>query len=56
MLLAQSRVHGDHFTINGAPALGTPTTFEEEYEKIKKSIEYEKKLKEATKQPESRRR
>lgn len=53
VLLAQSRVHGDHFTINGTPALGTPTTFEEQYEKIKKSIEYEKKFKEDTEQRKS---
>ena len=42
VLLAQSRVHGDHFTYNGRPALGTPTTFEGEYEKIKMAIERRK--------------
>lgn len=42
VLLAQSRVHGDHFTYKGLPALGTPTTFEGEYEKIKMDIERRK--------------
>lgn len=42
VLLAESRVHGIHFTINGRPALGTPTTFEGEYEKIKMAIERRK--------------
>lgn len=42
VLLAQSRVHGDNFTYMGRPALGTPTTFEGEYAKIKNAIEQKK--------------
>lgn len=39
VLLAQSRVHGEHFRIGGRPAIGKATTFDEEYQKIKDAIE-----------------
>ena len=46
VLLAQSRVHGNHYiTKDGQPALGKATTFEEEHKKILEAIEKKKKEK-----------
>lgn len=44
VLLAQSRVHGNHYVTNdGQLALGKATTFEEEHKKILEAIEKKKK-------------
>lgn len=46
VLLAQSRVHGNHYVTNdGQLALGKATTFEEEHKKLLEAIEKKKKEK-----------